>query len=404
MDAYEFRPTRGEPLKVLAQFYRVRAKNEAAMVFAEALATVKYPTGDELFVERDVYDVGADQEISIAGYWSKVPARREAGYRACVRLTTSPYQWIREEARKNATHYARSATELFGAEVRPIEWSPGDGYAPMNPSVCVGADGRRLVLVRTVNYTVSDGQYPTVDGSGIIKTRNHVVEFDADWKPVGSTLVEDVSGRQRSAFPVEGLEDCRLWQDGDHYFASTTVRDLADNADGRCEVAILRLDEAWRVTDVRPVRDYEGDKTQKNWMPVAGRPGKFLYLCDPTIVIDTAFGTTTEIARHAAPACLTDLRGGSQVIAHEDGWLAITHEVAWRPERVYLHRFVKFDQSFRVVAVSDTFFFARVGIEFAAGLARDGDRLVASFGVNDASAHLALFDPAGVSHALRPLP
>jgi hypothetical protein len=106
-----------------------------------------------------------------------------------------------------------------------------------------------------------------------------------------------------------------------------------------------------------------------------------------------------------APAlvCLKDLRGGSQVIPHDDGWLCLTHEVAWRPERVYLHRFVKFTKDFHVEAISDPFYFQHVGIEFCAGLARDAERLVASYGVNDASAHLAFFDPARVNAQLRKL-
>jgi hypothetical protein len=273
----------------------------------------------------------------------------------------------------------------------------------MNPSVCVGAGGRRLVLVRTVNYRVTrEGQYPTVDGSGVIKTRNHVLEMGADWEPVRSTLVEDVTGEPRSSFPVEGFEDCRLWVSGPgQYHFSATARDLADNPTGRCEVVVARLDERWRVADFAPVRDYEGDKTQKNWMPVAGRPGQFLYLCDPTIAVDASEGRTVEVARHRPPACLADLRGGSQLVEHGGGWLCLTHEVAWRPERVYLHRFVQFDDQFRVTGVSDPFYFLQIGIEFCAGLARDGDRLVASFGVDDASAHLALFDPAAVDRSLR---
>lgn len=402
LDAYDVRPTRGEPLKALAQFYRVRGKNEAACAVAELLAAVGYPHGDTLFIEKVVYDVGADQELSIAGYWSKVPGRRDAGYRACARLTTARYGDVRGEAQRNFTHYAKSARDLFGAEWRPIDWSPDDNYAPMNPSVCVTTDGRRLVLVRTVNYIVTnEGQYPTIDGSGVIKTHNHVLEFDADWRPIRSTRVLDVSATPRSSFPVEGFEDCRLWQWDDRLLVSATVRDLADNPDGRCEMAIASLTEEWAVRGVRPIRDYEGDRAQKNWMPVVGRPGQFVYLCDPTVVVDASADRTVEVARHEAPACLVDLRGGSQLVPHGDGWLCITHEVAWRPERVYLHRFVKFGPDFRVIAVSDPYYFTRVGIEFCAGLARDGDRLVASFGVNDASAHLALFDPNRVDRALR---
>lgn len=415
LDAFNYRPSRGESLKRLAQHYRVRGQNESALLVAEALRAIPYP-GDYLFVERGVYDSGAAQEISIAGYYSKQPHLRRMGYDVCADLTTHQNGSIREEARKNFTFYAKSATELFGAEIREIDWKPSDGWAPMNPSVCVH-DNRRLVLVRTVNYTVADGQYPTIDGSGIIRTRNHILEMDVDWRNSSSehmyksTEIKDVTGLSRSTFPVEGFEDCRLWAGASTYHVSTTVRDMADNHDGRCEMAIADLDELWRIDDVVVIRDYEHDKTQKNWMPITGKPGAFLYLCDPTIAIECDGRHTVELARHAAPACLVDLRGGSQLIPHnsteddkEDarpGWLCITHEVAWRPERVYLHRFVRFDGDFKIIAVSDPFYFRHIGIEFCAGLARDGDRLIASFGVNDASAHLARFDPDLVDRALK---
>ncbi len=399
LDAYDYRPGRGESLKLLSKFYRETSRNEAALIIADALFTVPYP-GDHLFVEKDVYDFGAKQELAIAGFYSKMPLRREAGYRACADLTIHPNGFIREEARKNFTFFARSAKALFDAEVRAIDWTPGGGWAPMNPSVFIGYEGR-LVLVRTVNYTVSDGQYPTIDNSGIIRTKNYIVEMDREWQPIKSTLIEDVTGIQRSTFPVEGFEDCRLWASDSSYFVSATVRDFADS-DGRCEMAIGELDSQWRIRSIVHMRNYEYEKTQKNWMPIVGRPGEFLYLCDPTITVDVGSeGHTAETDRHSAPACLTDLRGGSQLIPNGDGWLCITHEVAWRPERVYLHRFVRFDMKFQIVAISDPFFFEKVGIEFCAGLARDGSKLVASFGVNDASAHLALFDAESVNRALK---
>ena len=113
----------------------------------------------------------------------------------------------------------------------------------MNPSVCIGPHGERLVLVRTVNYVVTDGQYPTNDGSGIIRTRNYIVEMDEEWNALNATLIEDVSGRELGKFPVEGFEDCRLWYDDDKYFISTTIRDSAYNLNGNCEIAIVGLDE-----------------------------------------------------------------------------------------------------------------------------------------------------------------
>ena len=399
LTAYNFRPSRGEPLKILAQYFREHGQNESACLVAEALAEIAYP-GDLLFVERGVYDFGADQELAIAGFYAKLPARREAGHRACARLTTCGDGHVRAEARNNFTFFARSAAELFGAETRAIDWRPGDGYAPMNPSVCVGPDGRRLVLVRTVNYTVTtEGQYPTLDGSGVIRTRNHVLEMDEGWKPVKSTEMIDAPGMSaRKLGFVEGYEDCRLWHDGGRFYASCTARDAPDS-DNRCEMAILTLD-GWRVTRVDPVRDYEYDKPQKNWMPVVGRPGTFVYGCDPTVMVERSASGTVETHRSAPPACLVELRGGSQVVPFGDGWLAVTHEVAWCPHRVYLHRFVRLDAEFRVTAWSEPFYWQKIGIEFCAGLARDGARLVASFGVDDASAHMAFFDEGRVLEIL----
>lgn len=410
LDAYDYRPSRGESLKLLAKHRRETGHNETAILFADALYAIPYP-GDHLFVEQPVYDHGALQELAIAGYYSKIQLQRHRGYNACAKLTIHKDGGVREEARKNFTFYARPATDLFNAKIQPIDWGPDDHWAPMNPSVCVENLGpteaggpshlKRLVLVRTVNYTVSDGQYPTIDGSGIIRTKNYVLEMNEIWKPIKATLIEDVTGIPRSNFPVEGFEDCRLWFDGSGYCVSATVRDFADS-DGRCEMAICGLDDQWRVVVARTVRDHEREKTQKNWMPITGYPDDFLYLCDPTVVINTSV-YTAELWRSSPPACLVDLRGGSQLISYEEGWLCITHEVAWRPERVYLHRFVRLDADFRIIAITDPFYFVHVGIEFCAGLARDGNRLVASFGVNDASAHLAFFDPSEVSAALIPL-
>ena len=417
LEAYNNRPWRAESLQLLATYYREKGKNESAMLIAESMAKIK-KTDEKLFMDLSVYDYGAKNEISIAGYHSRIPERRESGYRACAELTIHPNDHIRNQARKNFTYYAKSASELFGAETSSIGWQPPDpGWAPMNPSVYIaGRVGihipQKLVLVRTVNYIVSDGQYPTNDGSGIIRTRNYILEMDANWRVTKATEARDITGVAKNNFPVEGFEDCRLWECENGFSASTTIRNLHDNPNGHHEMAIVDFDDGWQVDDMTVIRDYEHNRVQKNWMPIVGRPGAFLYLCHPTIAIEVSdHGRTKEIARHyvagdvdsKTQVSFADLRGGSQLIPYHDGWLCLTHEVAWRPERVYLHRFVRFDATFKIVAISDPFYFERVGIEFCAGLARDGGKLVASYGVNDASANLAFFDSDRILAALKSL-
>jgi glycosyltransferase involved in cell wall biosynthesis len=392
-DAYNFRPWRAESLSLLAKWWREHAKSDASLLIAEQVARMPM-TNEVLFVEKDIYERKNEGDVAISGFYSKLPQRREIGYQTCARLTIDLDGAVRNEARGNFVHYAKSAQELFGAVIQEIDWHPTDGYAPMNPSVLVVGD-RRLVLVRTVNYKVAEGQYPTVDGSGIIKTRNHVLELDANWKTVRSTPLVDATGLPRTSYPVEGFEDCRLWTDGYEFCASATVRDLG--TDGHCEESILTLNAEWRVTAVRVIRDYEHAKTQKNWMPILGQPHSFLYLCDPTTVIDCSPGGTVERSRVSdLDKNLTEFRGGSQVIPHGDGFLCLVHEVVHTPGRIYLHRFVRLNAKLEIQRVSEPWVFVQKGIEFAAGLARDGDRLVASFGVNDASAHLTFFDVARV--------
>ena len=167
------------------------------------------------------------------------------------------------------------------------------------------------------------------------------------------------------------------------------------------QAPVERAEDADERQQPEADRDYEHDKPQKNWMPILGRPSQFLYLCDPTTVIDCAAEKTVERLRIAdLDQNLTELRGGSQVIPYGDGWLCLVHEVVYVPGRVYLHRFVRLTEKIEIRSISEPFYFERKGIEFAAGLARDGDRLVASFGVNDASAHLAFFDADNVDQMM----
>ncbi|MEP7273561.1 MAG: glycosyltransferase [Acidobacteriota bacterium] len=391
--AYKYRPSRAEPLYRLARYYRQRGLNEAAMEVAELGLNIP-STSDSLFVEPEAYDPGVEEEISIAGFYSQGPARRDRGYRACANLTLHHNGSVRSLALRNFTHYARSAEQLFGATVEEIDWKPSNGYAAMNPSICM-IDGDRIGIVRTVNYEVSEhGYYPTIDGTGIIKTRNYVVRFDKAWRSIEAWPMEDVTGEAKTNYPVEGFEDCRLFRCGNTWHCSAVVRDV-EGGDGRCEQALLTLDAHWRVTSLDVMRDYEHDKHQKNWMPVVSADVSvptWLYHVHPTVVIERRDGRTTETRRHQSPSGLIDARGGSQLLPFLDGWICLIHEVAWMPRRIYLHRFVRFDSEFRVSGLTEPFYLLNKGIEFAAGLAREGDRFVVSFGVHDSSAHLAFLD------------
>lgn len=79
------------------------------------------------------------------------------------------------------------------------------------------------------------------------------------------------------------------------------------------------------------------------------------------------------------------LRGGTQLVrVDEDAWLGIGHEMKFvGGKKYYWHVFYLVDSRGGLTAASEPMKLAPNGIEFAAGIAIDGDRVVVSFGVDD---------------------
>ncbi len=75
--AWEYRPTRAEPLYQLAKLYRLRSQNNIALMYALQGKEIPFPTEDLLFVDYHVYDYLFDYEISISGYY--IPHKKHLG-------------------------------------------------------------------------------------------------------------------------------------------------------------------------------------------------------------------------------------------------------------------------------------------------------------------------------------
>ena len=408
-EAFALRPSRSEPLYHLARHFRERGRAEECLDLCEEGERIPRPEND-LFVEDAVYTSGFREEISIAGFYSAKPERRARGRKECFDLAvdrTVPSD-RRVLARQNAIHYAPFAAELFGSfESTDLEIPDSGGYRPLNPSIAI-AGGIRAALVRTVNYDVEQMLYTIRDADGVIRTRNHLAILDADFRIERLREIRDLSdGPPAFPFPVRGFEDCRLIACRGRLFASATVRDR--NPEGRCEIALLEIDESGDVSAVRVQRSVRPDLHQKNWVPlVRGEDLFFVYRTDPTVILayDFETGACRVASADRSPLALDHVRGGSGAVRSGDGWLYAVHEAVLPgpDERQYLHRFVLLGDDFRVRAASDPFRLVHRGIEFAAGLARDEatGRLVLSFGVEDRRACLGFLDEAAVLASLRP--
>jgi len=96
------------------------------------------------------------------------------------------------------------------------------------------------------------------------------------------------------------------------------------------------------------------------------------------------------VQRVATPSSMAGLRGGSQGVRVDDGWVFLVHERRLSTSRhLYVHQLLKIDDSFTPVGLSAPFVLQRYGIEFVAGMAAWGEDLLLSFGVQDRTAWLA---------------
>ncbi|MBD3855592.1 MAG: hypothetical protein IFK92_03505 [Acidobacteria bacterium] len=411
--AFSRRPWRAEPLYARARNHRQAGRWAECLELCRRGEEIPLPEGDLLFVEEHVYREGWRKERSIAGHYSQVAAERTTAAAISQALAVDPSvrAQTRHLARNNLQFQALTGeAALPGLRLHRLEVPAPEGMRPMNTSLWID-DGEGWILSRCVNYHLhANGEYRPLDGASAIYT----VYLIAPWnggQPEEWSVVEDRSGRQAFDGFVRGLEDCRIFHWRNKFWAITTVRDAAE--DGLTRIGLAGLDPRRAAFESFFLLDQVGrDVHQKNWMPVVqGESLRLIYKVDPTTVLDVVLedrddgGSAAEVRMHAArPAtqALEHLRGGSNLLSFEDGWLALTHEVIDRENerRVYLHRFVRFGANLDVQSVTPAFRFLDPEIEFCAGLAREKGHLFASFGVLDKQAWLAEIPLESVVEAL----
>ncbi|QCS48340.1 glycosyltransferase [Picosynechococcus sp. PCC 11901] len=99
--AYQFRPSRAEPLVELARFYREKQKYHLANIFAQQALKIKKPN-DTLFLENSVYRYRAMDEAAIAAFWT---GDKKQSFNLCQKLLLGDLlpEKDRQRVKKNAS-------------------------------------------------------------------------------------------------------------------------------------------------------------------------------------------------------------------------------------------------------------------------------------------------------------
>jgi len=390
LQVFTRRPSRIEPIYDLAKFFRERGENHASLLFSEAGIASK-PSNDMLFVQNHTMDLC--EEFAICAYYDSHRRRAGAGVANQLALAGS------EQAKANLYWYLEPlAAAVPSFQPKQIQFVCPEGYVAMNPSV-INHDDQPLILVRTVNYTItSEGQYRvrasdgSLAGDNPISTRNFIGSGVNDWLEIGPP-----ANWSFSKYPlVLGFEDSRLFQWCGQFWTLSTVRELSH--EGWCEqvlAPIFRKErEAHLESTWRQIEPKFGQKShQKNWMPWVRDDGELHFVHR----LGTLLNSCGEVVAQHKPKWNVDhISGGSQVVKiNDDLFLAVVHEARSIPGsglRFYSHRFAQLAADGRLTGLSRPFFFAGRQIEFAAGMALFGNRLMISYGVCDCEAWTATMD------------
>lgn len=99
------------------------------------------------------------------------------------------------------------------------------------------------------------------------------------------------------------------------------------------------------------------------------------------------------------------LRGGTQLVrVGDDAWLGIGHQMKFvKHLKYYWHTWYTVNSSGKLMRTSEPMKLAANGIEFAAGLVVDGDRVVVSFGVDDMECKIGETRLSAVMEILKPV-
>lgn len=300
-----------------------------------------------------------------------------------------------------------------GGSIKPliIPAEHTEGLGLMNPSVYVH-NGKIIGNLRHVNYTFFHSEaklfqhpygpltYIHPEDDIYLRTWNWYLELDTDLNITRYTKTDtSLFDNYEPKWEFVGLEDARVFEWDGKLYQSGVRRDTTENGQGRMELSEIRITED-KVLEIDRVRIEAPNDSEsyceKNWMPILELPFHYVKWTNPAEVVrvNPKNGSCKTVARGNYVDLPRDIRGGSQVLTLNDGYLALTHEV-WlyksetnRKDAVYYHRFIKWDKDWNIINYSDDFHFLDALVEFSVGMAEFGEYYLITFGFQDNGAYI----------------
>lgn len=357
--AYEFRPSRAEPLYKLSKYFR--EKGDHYKSYHYALMGKNVPMSkDSLFIETNVYTGLFDYEQTICLYYLN---QKKEGLRKSLEYMLQKTENL-HNVYTNFEFYVEPISKMF--QNHPIQRDAfGRDYHPSS----VSSFGENQ-MVRFVNYSITDtGSYEMKEGhySGNHKVRTQ----NAIWTNEGHIVLMDDStiGLPKRPHHIVGVEDVRVYRDSKQQLRfvgvsseySDKIRILTGNIDPK--------EGAYRNAVV--VKSPLNADCEKNWIPVDGTDD-ILYSWNPLRVGHLEGDELKFDKEIQTPWFFQHLRGSAVPILVKDELWCLVHYVKYSTPRKYFHCIVVLDpKTYTPKRISLPFVFRNHGIEYCLSMTQE---------------------------------
>jgi len=248
---------------------------------------------------------------------------------------------------------------------------PVPGFEPTSPSFITFHDAN-ILNVRYVNYTLTpQGAYIIRHRDGHLYTKNMCVTLDRDFKVSSVAMMEDKPTGLVTRHPIiEGIEDIRLFHDGDVLKFIATQREFSQENVNRMILGEYNLDTK-QLCNAKVIEPPEFTGCEKNWIPIH-RNGRlhFIYKWYPLQIGEIEEDGSRLIIREefVMPSIFERVRGSSGFVLFENSLVGVIHYSEEGAPRKYFHALVWLEkETGRPTHMSDIFIFNKLGIEFCIG-------------------------------------
>lgn len=291
----------------------------------------------------------------------------------------------------------------------PSELTSGTGL--MNPSIFNHND-KLILIIRHVNYTFYHSEaklfqhqfgpltYVHPEHDMHLRTTNYYCELDNNYNIIRFNKIDTSNfDNYEPKWDFVGLEDARIFSWDNKLYISGVRRDTTSHGEGRMELSeiIVTQDNVKEISRFRiPAPNNPDSYCEKNWMPFLDLPYHYVKWSNPVEVVKVDIVEKSCKTVFLSDQCYLphDLRGGSQILSWENGYLTIVHEVnlfnseVGRKDAIYYHRFIFWDKNFNIIKYSKSFNFMDAHVEFCIGMTQIEDYFLMTFGFQDNAAYL----------------